>query len=30
VDVTANTVATYAVDDQPTLTSAEVTGANTV
>ena len=30
VDVTANTVAVYAVDDQPVLTSAKVTGANTV
>ena len=30
VSVTDSTVATYAFDDEPTLTSAQVTGANTV
>ena len=30
VSITDSTVATYAFDDEPTLTSAKVTGTNTV
>ena len=30
VSITGSTVATYAIDDVPSLTSAKVTGANTV
>ena len=30
VSITNSTVATYAIDDVPALTSAKVTGANTV